>query len=133
MVTKEYVYLVQRYDHDHHTDRKGRMAAVSLHKTPSSANEAAKLHMEREAQKGETSAGIEPSVEYESLDKAGLFRGCVQTFENRRDNFKIQVKKMQLHDDPAASTTARSAHNNENTATNAASSFKRQHETICLD
>lgn len=97
---REYVYFVQRHDYDHHTDRKGRMAAVSVHKTPSGANEAATVYMEREMQKGEGKSGMAPSILGDpSLNKDGLFMCQVQTFENRRDNFKLQVKKMQLHDD----------------------------------
>lgn len=92
--------------------------------------------MEREIQKGEKNAGMEASVEGPSLDKDGLFKCHVQTAEDRKDNFKNQVKKMQLHGDPTA-TTARHARGNEDTETitilTAAQPSHRQHETICLN
>ena len=112
------------------------MAAVSVHKTLPSANEAAKMHMGRETQRRDENSGIEASVLSQSLDKNGLFTCQLKTSEDTRDNFKIQVKKMQLHGDPTA-RTARPAHGNENTDTTsaltAAQPVHKLHEVICLD
>ena len=111
---KEYVYLIQRTDHDDHKDNRGRTAAVSVHKTLASANDAARSHMEQQMRKSD----LGPEVHNEGLASDGCFACKVQTFEDRRDHFIVQVQKMLLHGNSIAAAPSRRA-GNENTANNA--------------
>ena len=115
---KGYVYMIERKDYDHHTDRKGRLAAVSVHKTVESANEAAQKHMEQQMSKSD----LGPEIYSEGPDKNGYFACFIQTFEDGsrpRDNFKLQVKRMELQGVSKQGAPSRRA-GNENTASNRA-------------
>ena len=101
----EHVYFVQRHDHEHHTDRKGRMTSISIHRTgflllrlPLQAQKTCPV--DRESLKVEP--GMEPGIDIEELTGGGRFHCQVQTFQGKRDHFIIKVKKMVLHDDGAA-------------------------------
>lgn len=134
----EHVYFVQRHDHEHHTDRKGRMTAISIHRTLAGANAAARNHMERESRKVEP--GMEPGIDIEELTGDGRFHCQVQTFQGKRDHFIIKVKQMVLHDDGAAAAPG-PVHGNENDSPNgrpaaapgSPHSNVNTEEVICLD
>ncbi|KAL8868071.1 MAG: hypothetical protein Q9174_005238 [Haloplaca sp. 1 TL-2023] len=89
---KPYVYAITRRDYEHHTDNKGRLALIEIHNSVESANQAAKAHLRRESKKpgcylGETD---------EEETSWGGYEGWCQTSQDKRDNFKVEVRRMEL-------------------------------------
>lgn len=89
---KSYVYAITRRDFDHHTDEEGRLELIEIHGSLSSANEAAKAHLEEES---ESALDDDPETE-ERETEDGRYDGYCWTREDERDNFHVSVEKMEL-------------------------------------
>ena len=93
--------------------------------------------MEREMLKADE---LEPSVETDSVTADGRFVCQVQTFQNKRDHFKIQVKRLLLNNDGIEAATG-PADGRENRSQNSEHGLPLrqprgdvlQPEVICLD
>ena len=88
---KIHIYAITRRDFDHHTDKKGRLCLIEKHSALNSANEAAKLHPQREYAKGEFNADLT-----EDVNKDGVYDGWGYVMQDRRNHFCVEVKKMEL-------------------------------------
>lgn len=94
-VPKSYVYAITRRDFNHHTDSKGSLVLVEIHNSLLSANAAAKIHLTAQSHKGSSTWNPDPETdEHETED--GRYDATCYTREDRRDNFRVEVKKMQL-------------------------------------
>lgn len=81
---------VTRKDFEHHTD-PGRLAFLEVHAPLSSANAAAKAHLLAQSRKtGALDADIKQT------EKDGRYDGYCYTHEDRRDDFRCEVRKMEL-------------------------------------
>ncbi|KAI4264662.1 MAG: hypothetical protein L6R42_000241 [Xanthoria sp. 1 TBL-2021] len=84
---KTHVYAITRRDFDHHTD---------------SANQAAKAHLHREYSKGEFQ-----EERMEDVNKDGGYDGWGYVMGDRRNHFRVEVKKMELKGKQLADAKAR--------------------------
>lgn len=92
---KSYVYAITRRDFDYHTDRKGSLALIEIHGSLASADTAAKAHFN--AQKSKAPFWCRDGAEVEEIEtKDGRYDGYCFIREDRRDNFRVEVKKMEL-------------------------------------
>jgi hypothetical protein len=90
---KQFVFAITRRDFEHYQDRKGALSLIELHGSLESANAAGKAHLKKESSK----ASGDPPIELDEKEtKDGGYEGNCRTWQNKRDNFTVQVKKMEL-------------------------------------
>ena len=90
---KTYCYAITRRDFDHYQDKKGVLSVIEIHASLESANTAAKAHLTKESAK----ASGDPPIEIDEKEtKDGGYEGNCRTWQNKRDNFTVQVKKFEL-------------------------------------
>lgn len=92
---KSHVYAITRRDFNHHTDSKGSLVLVEIHASLPSANAAAKIHLTAQSFKGSSTWNPDPEIE-EQENRDGRYDATCYTREDRRDNFRVEVKKMEL-------------------------------------
>ncbi|KAK3072344.1 hypothetical protein LTR53_006994 [Teratosphaeriaceae sp. CCFEE 6253] len=94
MSSKQYVWLVERCDFDHHEDDQiGRSEAVSVHATLESANESAAEHL---AEESELADEEEPEID-EDEGTGDEYQGTCYTREDGRNHFTVTVRRMSLY------------------------------------